>query len=84
MATIPQRPAEEDLAKGAPSASRENRFPQDRYLRAFGFRIHSRRNGREAVWVRNGQLFLQSEALDLLSHELDGKEQDPSQESAPD
>lgn len=39
------------------------RFAVDQLLREYGFKIHSRRKGREPVWQWCGSLFIHSEAV---------------------
>lgn len=46
--------------------SRENHFPRDQLLRKHGFRIYSRKQGEEAVWVKDNRQFTESGALRLL------------------
>ena len=44
--------------------SNANRFPDDQRLRGFGFTIHARPRGRQAVWrAPDGELFGEKEAL---------------------
>lgn len=45
-------------------------FPRDRYLRSFGFAIHSRRASNEAVWKKDGRLFLQRDALVWVEEQI--------------
>jgi hypothetical protein len=54
---------EEKITFSHPSQDSTNRFSLDNILRKHGFKIHSRRGDREAVWDLQGVLFLESEAL---------------------
>jgi hypothetical protein len=46
-----------------------NMNPRDQQLRAAGFRIHERKNGKDAVWERRGEFFVQGEAEALVKME---------------
>jgi len=50
---------------GAPSASREDRYREDRVLRQHGFSIHRRRAGLPVLWQRGGKFYTQEAALEL-------------------
>lgn len=54
---------------GHPSEDRTTRFSKDALLRVRGFKIHSRRKGKEAVWERAGKLYTFSEALRSLNRD---------------
>lgn len=55
-----------------PSAETKQRHATDDKLRAYGFRIVSRRPGREPVWEMGGMEFDESEALVLVEELPDG------------
>lgn len=61
MPLIPE--PEPAVEKGAPSASKTNRFPEDRLLRGHGFVIHRRPKGKPAVWRRGKEIFTHAEAM---------------------
>lgn len=54
-----------------PSKDTTLRCPTDAKLREKGFHIHERKKNNEAVWIRGGKLFKQSEALKKIK---EGKE----------
>lgn len=47
-------------------ADRSTRFPDDRLLRFYGFRIWRRPKHGRAVWTRGGEVFGEDEALALV------------------
>jgi hypothetical protein len=70
-------PPPEDYDTGGPSRETFDRYPADRRLRTFGFRIHSRPKDGPPVWDREGRLYSQSEAALWVSRrikELENKE----------
>lgn len=46
-----------------PSQDNSSRFERDQLLRLHGFKIHTRPNNAEPIWVNRGILFQQSVAL---------------------
>jgi hypothetical protein len=46
-----------------------SRHRGDAFLRQMGFRIHSRKKGKEPEWERNGLVMLQSKALKVAKRE---------------
>ena len=52
--------------EGHPSQDNTGRFALDQLLRKHGFRIMSRPRGAEAVWVKGGKKYYQTEALYTL------------------
>ena len=47
----------------SPSQDHTPRFEIDQLLRKHGFKIHSRRGDKIAVWERGGELYTQNQAL---------------------
>lgn len=56
-------PSQEKEEDRHPSTDLTGRFPVDELLRRHGFKILSRTTGREPVWVKRGDTYLESEAL---------------------
>lgn len=56
-------PAPEALPDAKPSQDHSRRYQDDQLLRLHGFQIHARPRGCEPLWMRDGELLLQSEAL---------------------
>jgi len=46
-----------------PSQSTSSAWHDDQVLRSYGYKIHSRRKDREAVWEKDGELVSHSDAL---------------------
>ncbi len=64
MAKFPEAEPFEDV--GSPSRSLSDRFPDDQLLRVYGFTVHARPHGREAIWRYRGRLLGHDEALRLV------------------
>lgn len=63
MPLFPEPPP--DIPIGAPSASTADRFIADRLLRRQGFSIHRRKKGLPVLWVRDGKVYVEKEALQM-------------------
>lgn len=54
---------EPDVPIGAPSASKADRFPDDRFLRAMGWVIHARPRKGPALWKKGNDILPVKEAI---------------------
>lgn len=50
----------------SPSKDYTSRHSQDQLIRRYKWKIHSRPNGKEPLWIKEGQVLKQSEVLDLI------------------
>lgn len=57
----------------ASAPARPDPHPADTRLRKFGFTIHARPKGKQAVWSRDGELYEEDDALTILWEESKGK-----------
>ncbi len=64
-------PKQEQFSGESPSRSKVNRHPDDIRLRAAGFVLVGRPEGRPAVWRRRKETFTQDEALRLVRAEAE-------------
>lgn len=63
-------PKPEEIPDGHPWEETRDLQPMDRKLRLHGFKIEQRAKGRAPVWSRNGQMFEEQEAQEIVHAEI--------------
>jgi hypothetical protein len=66
---ITMYPPRQEYEIGCSSAETRDMWPNDQKLRRHGFKIWSRKGSSEAMWIKGGVLFTESEALALADAE---------------